>query len=156
MNMSKKSNEFLAEAKGINMLQRLSQVDNSRECALSVDFTVRSGTANIFTKQQQFRTTWVGRALSTTNLYLTVSNKGATVCGPFSTIILNCEYPVKVTYVEPSTGAIVAQTVRQLWIADLDLDQVVIESLSSINNAVVVTTLQKEPEDENLSQTSLG
>lgn len=138
-------------------LERLGVVENPRECALSVDFTVRSGTANIFTKQQQFRTTWIGEALSTTNLYLEANSDDGVVktqklTGPFTTIILNCEYPVKLSYVDPSTGTLVQHTCRQLWIADITLQELTIENTCSSSNAVVITTMYNKEDDSSLAE----
>lgn len=124
------------------MLQRLDIVKNQRECALSVDFTVRSGTANVFTKQQNFRASWIGQSLSTTNIYLAANGGSHRICNPFSIIILNCEYPVRLSYIDPSTGMLVQHTVNQLWISDASLDGLTIENASNIENAVVVTTMQ--------------
>lgn len=137
-------------------LERLDVVESPRECALSVDFTVRSGTANIFTKQQQFRSTWVGESLSTTNIYLEANTETSTssqkICGPFTTIILNCEYPVKLTYYDPSTGIIVQHECRQLWIADITLEQLIIENASERSNAVVVTTMYNKEDDSTITE----
>lgn len=137
-------------------LERLGVVESSRECALSVDFTVRSGTANIFTKQQQFRSTWIGEALSTTNLYLDADHGSQTIAGPFTTIILNCEYPVKLTYYDPSTGVIVQHNCRQLWIADITLQQLIIENASDRSNAVVITTMYNKEDDSTISSSEEG
>ena len=142
-------------------LERLGVIENSRECALSVDFTVRSGTANIFTKQQQFRSTWIGESLSTTNIYLEANSDDGSVVhsqkftGPFTTIILNCEYPVKLSYRDPSTGVIVQHTCRQLWIADITLQELTIENAYTSSNAVVITTMyNKEEEDSTINANS--
>lgn len=124
------------------MMQRLEIVKNQRECALSVDFTVRSGTANVFTKQQNFRASWVGQSLSTTNVYLAAINGSHKICNPFSIIILNCEYPVRLSYIDPSNGTLVQHVANQLWISDAQLDSLTIENASNIENAVVITTMQ--------------
>lgn len=127
-------------------LTKLDVVESQRECALSVDFTVRSGTANIFTKQQQFRATWLGEALSTTNLYLQ-ANKGQSLSGPFTTVLLNCEYPVKITYFDTENSMIVSITCKQLWLVDKYFEALTIENLSSQSNAVVVTTMYNKEDD---------
>ena len=121
-------------------VSQLQTVSNKRECALSVDFVVRSGTANVFSKQQQFRCTWVGASMATNNVYLQANNS-QTVYGPMTTIILSCEGPVRLTYIDPSTGSMTSQVCTQLWIADIALDSVTIQDISCKDNAVVVTTV---------------
>lgn len=127
-------------------LTRLEVVESPRECALSVDFTVRSGTANIFTKQQQFRATWLGESLSTTNVYLS-ANQGQSISGPFTTVLLNCEYPIKITYFDTENSMIVSTTCRQLWLVDKYFEQITIENLSNQDNAVVITTMYNKEDD---------
>lgn len=127
-------------------LTRLEVAESPRECALSVDFTVRSGTANIFTKQQQFRATWLGESLSTTNVYLS-ANQGQSISGPFTTVLLNCEYPIKITYFDTENSMIVSTTCRQLWIVDKYFEQITIENLSDQDNAVVITTMYNKEDD---------
>lgn len=127
-------------------LTRLEVVESPRECALSVDFTVRSGTANIFTKQQQFRATWLGESLSTTNVYLS-ANQGQSISGPFTTVLLNCEYPIKITYFDTENSMIVSTTCRQLWLVDKYFEQITIENLSDQDNAVVITTMYNKEDD---------
>lgn len=127
-------------------LTRLEVVESPRECALSVDFTVRSGTANIFTKQQQFRATWLGESLSTTNVYLS-ANQGQSIPGPFTTVLLNCEYPIKITCFDTENSMIVSTTCRQLWLVDKYFEQITIENLSDQDNAVVITTMYNKEDD---------
>ena len=127
-------------------LTRLEVVESPRECALSVDFTVRSGTANIFTKQQQFRATWLGESLSTTNVYLS-ANQGQSISGPFTTVLLSCEYPIKITYFDTENSMIVSTTCRQLWLVDKYFEQITIENLSDQDNAVVITTMYNKEDD---------
>lgn len=127
-------------------LTRLEVVESPRECALSVDFTVRSGTVNIFTKQQQFRATWLGESLSTTNVYLS-ANQGQSISGPFTTVLLNCEYPIKITYFDTENSMIVSTTCRQLWLVDKYFEQITIENLSDQDNAVVITTMYNKEDD---------
>lgn len=134
-------------------LTKLDVVENQRECALSVDFTVRSGTANIFTKQQQFRATWLGEALSTTNFYLS-ANQAQSLSGPFTTVLLNCEYPVKITYFDTENSLIASTTCKQLWLVDKYFEQITIENLSDKGNAVVVTTMYNKEDDPTLTESS--
>ena len=134
-------------------ITRLDPVESPRECAISVDFTVRSGTANIFTKQQQFRATWLGEALSTTNIYLS-ANQAQSVSGPFTTILLNCEYPVKIMYFDVENSLITSTTCRQLWLVDKYFEQITIENLSTEDNAIVITTMYNKEDDPTKQESS--
>lgn len=132
-------------------LSKLSVSESAKECALQVDFTVRSGTVNIFTKQQNFRASWIGESLSTTNVFLKANTGLQSIQGPITTIIVNCEYPVKITYTDYSTGVVTQHVCKQLWISDQYLPQVTLESASENDSAVVVTTIYSEKDDPTIN-----
>lgn len=122
------------------------QTEDCREASMTVDFTVRQGTANVYSKAAQFRAVWTGVASTSATLFLEPEQAQA-VSGPFDVVILNSEYPVTVTYFDPATSAIVNETVNQVWFHTQAVESLTVKNNSTTDkNAVAVMAITKAKE----------
>ncbi len=109
---------------------------NPMQGAMVVDFTVKSGLANIYTERTNDRAAYIGNKHFIT---LSLQQDEVYLChSDISAIYMHCECPVHISYVDKSSGQLRENTVQQALFIDTALNKLVIKNSQENVNAVVL------------------